>query len=144
MTIPGTNRGARAGLTRGFTLFEVVAALILLGVLLGFTLKTLSWIAAEQRDAARRQLALHALANLLERAAATPFESLNERALAAWTIPDDAKNALPDAVLSIRVAAVGDAKRVAARLDWTGRSGVREAPCRITAFFYPGLNSSGQ
>ena len=133
--------GCSPGITarRGFTLFEIMIALVLLGVLLAVALKTLGWVAAEHRAAERRQFALHTLANLLERAAATPFETLNDKTLAVWTLPDAAARVLPDAELTSRVEAVGDAKRVSVRLRWRGRSGIWEAPCRLTAFFYHGM-----
>jgi hypothetical protein len=138
---PIDGRPARARECRrrgGFTLFELAIGLILLMAAMTLTVKMLAWVGAERRAADRRQWAIHALSNALERLSSEPFDRVtNERARALLKESPFA-GAVPTAEWDATVVADQEApvasKRVSVRVRWPGRSGEWDAPVVLSTW----------
>ncbi len=61
------------------SLIEVSAAIVLLGALATVVVQALEWTLVERREAERREVAMIEAANVMERLAATKWESLSPR-----------------------------------------------------------------
>lgn len=133
---PGAKRPCR----RGFTVFELAMAVMLLAVAMTLTAQLLGAIALERRSVARRALATREVANMMEHLAARPWEHLSTEALKDVQLSTAAQQALPGADLNLSVedsnAADLPAKRIAIRLRWRNRAGELDAPVRLTSWVY--------
>ena len=134
-----TIRTTSAARRRGFTMVEIVAAVVLLATAMSLTVQILGALAAERRAAERRLCAVQEVANLMERVAARPWGEVTPESLKAVSLSPRAQRALPGAELA---ATVGDAsasrgeKRIGLRLRWRDRAGDWTAPVRLTAWIY--------
>src|SRR5437660_1076339 len=59
---------------RGYTLIEMAIAVIVVMTAMGVTVRVLGWNARERRAADRREWAVQAASNILERVSAEPFD----------------------------------------------------------------------
>ncbi len=124
---------------RGYSLFEVMVALVLLGAA-AVTLPPLLAGAARGRKAAEeRQIALAETANVLERVARRPWSQVMPDALKTETISPAAQERLQSARLEIDVTvepAEPASKRIGVALFWKDRTGRELTPARLTTWIY--------
>ncbi len=140
--------GAHA-MRRGSLLAEVGIATLVLVIVMGFTMKTLSTVGHERRAAEQRQRGVLEVGNLMERITALPFDKVTAPVARGMSLSDVARASLRDAELAIDVSA-GDksaeagrsAKRVMIRLRWRGPSGEWQAPVRLTSWIESRRNRS--
>ena len=118
----------------GFTLIELAGAAAVLSVAIAITVQLLGWVAAERREAARRQWALREADNLLERVSAWQWDQVTTERLAAAPAAKRIRSALPDGRLAVAVVENGGAKRIAIAVRWKGRHGLEQAPVRLSAW----------
>lgn len=133
-------RCIRANHKNGFVLVELAICVIVLLAAMAITVKVLAWVGAERRAADRRQWAVAALANSLERIGAEPFDRVSDetaglilrRSLSPNLVPGSESNA------SVKVDATSPlpAKRVSVRVRWKNRYGEWDAPVVLTSWVY--------
>jgi prepilin-type N-terminal cleavage/methylation domain-containing protein len=124
---------------RGFTLFEVAMAALMLGIAMTVTVQLAGWVAAERRSAGRRGRAVQEAANVMERLAALPWDRLTPETAADASLSPAARQALPGGELKADVAAHdedGGSRRIRVQVRWRDRSGKFEAPVRLTSWVY--------
>ena len=124
---------------KGFTLLELTVTAFLLGAVMTLMVQFLAVIAAQRRGAERRTTAILEVGNLMEAFTARGFESVTTESARSLSLSEQARDALPDAELSIDVSEEGKrpvAKRVALALRWKDRAGRFVAPTRLTAWLY--------
>jgi hypothetical protein len=126
---------------RGSLLAEVGIATLVLVVVMGLTVSTLSTIGRERRAADQRQRAVLEVANLMERITARPFDEVTSSLARGLSLSDAARSSLRDSELAIEISG-GDepanagrsAKRIMIRLRWRGPAGQWQAPVRLTSW----------
>lgn len=125
---------------RGTTLFELLITLGVVGVLSASIVPMLRWSNLQQRESERRMVAQEEVRNVLERAAALPWDELRQDVVEAWK-PSGAAAQLPEPRLVVRVDDLPEesppARRVRAELSWNMGSQRPALPVRVTAWFYP-------
>ncbi|MDR3638652.1 MAG: hypothetical protein P4L84_32905 [Isosphaeraceae bacterium] len=126
---------------RGFTVFELAIAVILLSVAMTVTVQLLGAIALERRTVGRRELAAQEVANLMEHLTARPWANLTAESLKDALLSNEARQALPGAELKVGVEAADapggvPGKRVSIKLRWRNRAGEFDAPVRLTTWVY--------
>ena len=126
------------GKRRAFLLVETVMAGLLVALAMTLTVGLLSWVGAERRASERRGWAAQEAANGMERLTALPFDRLtSEVAKTTAKLSDAARGALPDSRLIAEVRDSDDGlplKRIDLEVRWRGRSGLDEAPVRLTSW----------
>ncbi len=126
---------------RGFGLIEMTVAIMLLAVGMVVTVQVVGWVATERRAVERRERAALEASNLMERAAARPWDALTAEGLAPVGLADAARRALPGSAVSWAVAeldAPPRSKRVTLEVRWRDRAGRSEAPVRLVAWVHRG------
>jgi Tfp pilus assembly protein PilV len=128
---------------------EVTLTVVLLAVAMTTVVQVLGWTATERRAIERRQWAIQEVANLMERLTAEPYDAVTADSARTMALSGSIAAKLPEPELTIDVAEAradagqgqgqgrGEAKRLAIRLSWRNRAGLREAPVRLTAWIYP-------
>jgi hypothetical protein len=116
-------------------LYEVIAALAVLGVLIALVAQMQVTALAARRGAQRRAVALQAAANVAERSQAVPWVQWTDEGLAQAGLDAGLAESLPDARLKLMVVP-SDGGPVARRLDieisWPSASGAPEPPVRLS------------
>ena len=138
-------RGEGNGARRGFTLIELFAACILLGVVFSVSIPLLTVVAHERRSAEQRQFALQHATNLLERATIKSWSELSVGNQELTAAPTDVQTLLPGLERRVEVkelSAAPRSKQVEVSVRWKSRSGELVAPLRLSAWVYP--NGEGQ
>jgi hypothetical protein len=132
MSIPPT--AFRAG-RRGFLLLEAAIGAVMVAMAMVLVLQVLGWLGSARRAAERRERAAREVANAMERLTARPWDDLSAAGLRDVALSDQAKQALPGAELrAVVMDEGGGLKRITITLRWRGRSGLFEAPVRLTAW----------
>ena len=112
---------------RGFSMSELLVALVVMSVLLTIVGQYVVLVACQQRTVSRRHLALQEIANAMEWAFASPFERLDEGSLDDWRLSAAGREYLPGARVKTEIsesAADGIvAKRIRLELHWRDRGG---------------------
>jgi hypothetical protein len=124
---------------RGYLLVELSMATMLLAVAMVLTVQLLGWTASERRAVERHERAVQEAANLMERLTALPWDRATPEAAAAVQLSPSSRQALPGCELTASVVSLGTdppAKRIRVLIRWRNRSGVFEAPVRLTAWIY--------
>jgi hypothetical protein len=124
---------------RGSLLAEVTMSTVLLVIVMGLTVKMLGWVALERRGAERREQAVVAVANLMERLAAYPYDLVTPELARRYAGPAQTAASLPDAELKVDIAesqpgAGRSAKRIAIQLRWRDHNGEWAAPVRLASW----------
>jgi prepilin-type N-terminal cleavage/methylation domain-containing protein len=122
---------------RGFTLMELIAAGVLLGVLLLVCAQVWGVTAAQHRGIQNRQTALRAAANLMERLTTRSWDQLTTAGSADLQLSPATLDMLPDARLEVRIdePAEGESgKRIAVSVRWPDRDGRPEQSVRLVAW----------
>jgi prepilin-type N-terminal cleavage/methylation domain-containing protein len=105
----------------GMTLVEVTVALAITGIVAVIVAQCLVWSMGEQKRLASRQAALELAANILEAAAAEPWEHLDESWANAQKVPAAMEALLPDGKVVATVEPVPASpfsKRVTVTVRW--------------------------
>lgn len=125
---------------RGFTVFELAIAVVLLAVAMSVTVKLLGAIAQERRAVGHREVAAREVANLMEHLSARSWDDLTAAAANDVRLSEPARQALPGAELNVAVDEETEggtpAKRVAIRLRWRNRAGEFDAPVRLVTWIF--------
>lgn len=122
----------------GFTIVEVMAAVVILALLMVLVAELGYWSMTERRRAAARQVALEAAGNVLESARALPWEELTPEWAAAQQLPAEAKAELPDGSLRVVVEPEKDrprTKRVLAEVRWQVEEGKPSPRVELAGLF---------
>ncbi|MGQ0635709.1 MAG: type IV pilus modification PilV family protein [Planctomycetaceae bacterium] len=129
----------------GFTLVELTIAALLLGAIFVSVIPVLGLITRDRREAERRQLALIAAENLLDRLAALPYSDLTVERVARYRLPETVAGQLPEAALRCDVSADDDsqsAKRISVELRWQKGASATSPPMRLTAWVFPSAEAA--
>jgi hypothetical protein len=113
---------------------------MLLAAVMLTAIPTLAWISRARQAAERRQAAVLAVGNLMERVTALPWDDITPDVSARFALPEDLAKRLPEADLRITVVSVSGAphaKRVLIELRWQETpAGIQSAPVRLAAWVY--------
>lgn len=121
----------------GFSLVELIVALILLGTVMSIVVPALGWMGHLNRHSLQRQEAVQGLHNLMDELTSRPYEKLTPEAAANIELPPTLKDQLPGATLEVEIQeAEPKAKRIRLELGWNQRNGRPLAPTRLTAWVY--------
>ena len=121
----------------GFTILEMIVAMLLLGTAMTIIVPTLAWMGVENRLSLQRQEAVQGLNNLMDELTSRPYAELTPEAAGQIELTDALKRQLPGAKLTVEIAeAQPDAKRIHARLSWNQQNGKALAPIRLTAWVH--------
>jgi type II secretory pathway pseudopilin PulG len=124
----------------GFTVVELIATLILLGVVFTVSISILLAVTHSRRVAEQRQFAMQYAANLLEQAASRPWAELAPGPQPRTPIPPDLATVLPDLEQSIDVTdspTEFHSRQISVTIRWKDRRGQSVAPMRLTGWAYP-------
>ncbi len=131
----------RHGRRAGFTLLELIVALLLLGAASAVLLPVLVTVSAQRRAAEQRQYALILAENLLDDLVARPWDDITQDSSAAVVAgvhaPDELQRLiLPDLERVVKVTHGSDAltKQVSLELRWRNRAGDFTRPIRLSAW----------
>jgi hypothetical protein len=130
---------AGPGRRRGFGMIEMAISGLLIAAAMAVTVQVVGWVATDRRSVARRERAVVEASNLMERIAARSFDEMTPESLAAFGLPEAARDSLPGSVLEVKVADGADAparKRITVEIRWRDRSGQAESPVRLVAWSY--------
>ena len=115
----------------GFTLLEVVIALLLIAAAMTAVSRTVAMVARQQRLSEQRAVALEQAANLLERAQAISWGELDE--IVEWQLPEDGPRIGINSRASLALReeepiVVGqrqiEKKRIVVQVEWQDAQGV--------------------
>jgi prepilin-type N-terminal cleavage/methylation domain-containing protein len=128
-------------MSRGYTLLEMMTAMLVLGTATATIVPLAGWAQAQRRAAESRQIAVLEASNIIERISARPWDDVTPEAAAKEKLSPSAARALREPVLKVNVAAVKDdpvGKRVSLEIRWKNREGDYVSPVRLTRFLYRG------
>ena len=126
---------------RAFTLLELIAASVLIGMMLMLCVQVATVTAAARRRAETRMIAMQQSANVMERLAAVPWEQLSEENIEKLELDKQVRRLLSGAKLEIELATPPDepqAKRITVSIGWSDRTGQAVRPVRVVAWRYRG------
>jgi prepilin-type N-terminal cleavage/methylation domain-containing protein len=124
---------------RGYTLLELMTAMIVLGTATATIVPVIGWANAQRRAAESRQIAVLEASNIVERISAQNWDDVTPDAAAKVKLSPSAARSLRDPALTIRVEPVPDTrdvKRISLELRWKNREGDTVVPVRLTRFLY--------
>ena len=134
-------RARRGGRRRGgYTLVELAMSLLVLLAAMGVTVRVLGAVGKDRRAADRRQWAVQAVGNVMERVTAEPFEKVTDGEAKKIADRAGASDLLPGAAWEVAVVEVKEpvpGKRVTLRLRWKETGVGLSGPVRLTAWVYP-------
>lgn len=122
---------------RGFTLLETAVTGILLGALMMACVQFSGILATQRRAADARQTAIREAANVMERMAGRTYGELTQKSVQNMDLSEEARQALPDARLEIRVhqtPKIPGAKRITVIVH---PEDAARQPVRLVAWKYP-------
>jgi len=124
---------------RGYTLLELMAAMVVLGTATATIVPVVGWAHAQRRAAEARQIAVMEASNIFERLSTQSWEDVTPDAAAKLKLSPPAARSLRNPILKVAVEPVKDdpdAKRIGLELRWKNREGDYLAPVRLTRFIY--------
>ena len=122
---------------RGFSLLEMIVALVLLGAVTTIVIPALGWMGVENRLSLQRQEAAQGLGNLMDELTSRPYEQLTSDAAENLELPEALRNQLPGAKLKVEISGTEPGvKRIRMELGWNQRNGRPIAPMRLTAWVH--------
>jgi len=104
-------------LPRGVTQIEVIVASTLVASLLGLLCGIGFPLRRIEKETQRNQVALHELANHMDRLTSVPSDSIDD-ALKALKLSEDTRRSLPDAQLASRLQRDAQGTRLILELQW--------------------------
>jgi prepilin-type N-terminal cleavage/methylation domain-containing protein len=127
---------------RGFTIFEMMAATAVLGVVVTTSALLVQWSASLHRVATKKRCALEAATTMLDRINARPWPSITAQSVQDLQLPAEAKRFLGDPRLAVAVtdqAGPPRGKKISVAVSWTERAGQRPQEVKLTSWvFEPG------
>jgi len=123
-----------------FTLVETAVAMGLVAVAMVLVAQLGYWSMRERASTAARFVAIEQAANVLEAAAAMPWESLTAQWAESQRISDELNDQLPAASLTVKVEPDESQpllKRVIVELRWQMHASVEAQPLRMEGLFSP-------
>lgn len=126
--------------SRGFTIVELIAALILLGVVFTTSISMLIVVARERRGAEQRQFARQHAANLLERHSARGWSELAPGMQTLAPASTELQSLLPDLDQRVEVTELKqefNSKLLTVTIRWRNLHGQPVAPVQLSAWVYP-------
>lgn len=130
----GTHDDRRSPHSRAaFTLFELMLAMMLMGVIFSVFVPMLLTIAHVRRDAAREQVALQHAANVLEAVTLRPWAEL-QAPLTGPELSTEQQQMFDELEQTVSISEVEGtpaSKRVTVSLTWKHRSGQRTTPLML-------------
>ena len=124
---------------RGFTLLELVTALVLIGVLMATVVPLMAWTGAIRISNDHRELAVQETANLLERLTTQDWDRITQASADQLQLSEQVISSLPAASLTVEVVPAEidlPAKRVTVELNWNNREGDSVTPARLMTVVY--------
>jgi type II secretory pathway component PulJ len=122
---------------RGFSLYEVLAACVLLAVLGTICLQFLGSAATARRAARQRLSAIQEATNLMERTAARSWDKLTPQAAGDAKLSVEAAQSLPGGAAEVRIddpAGTPPAKRITVVVRWENSDGTLAEPVRLVSW----------
>ncbi len=112
----------------GFTLIEIAASLVVLGVVLTTVAQVIRWSAAEHHAIQRKRCALEAATTVLDCLTARDWAAITNDSAAAIHLPPDTTRLLVDPRLDVSVVEEKQekdlpSKRVSVEITWTNAAG---------------------
>ena len=122
-----------------FTVIELIATLILLGVVFTLSISVLAVVARQRHSAEQRQFALQHAANVLERAAAANWADVTSGAQPTPQVSTDLNRILPGLEQQLEASDPEEfgGKRLSLSLRWKDRQGLYVSPIKLTTWIYP-------
>lgn len=127
-------------LRAGFTIVELTAALILLGVVFTVSVSMLVTVARQRRSVEQRQFALQLAANLMERTAARGWSDIQVGSQPLPDLPPGLSRALPGLEEQVEVTDEKQehgAKQITVTVRWTNSAGQMVSPVQLKTWVYP-------
>jgi prepilin-type N-terminal cleavage/methylation domain-containing protein len=135
---------------RGFTIFEVTVAIVLLSALTALCLEFFAGVTGQQKDQNAELAATQEAANVMERLAAVAWDDLSKQPGGRFELSPQARKMLPDGRVEVNVSgtlrvpleggtrSVPDtiARRVAVAVCWRPLPGGPERKARVVAWRY--------
>lgn len=124
----------------GFTIVELIAALILLGIVLTLSITLLGVVTHQRYISEQRQFALQHAANLLERTASSGWSRLQAGPQAIDPAPVDVTSILPKVDRRIEVTLLPDefhSKLITVSISWQHQSQQIVSTVRLSGWVYP-------
>ncbi len=141
--LPGRSHPAAApprSRRSAFSLVELIAALILLGVVFTVSISMLATAARQRRGTEQRQFAIQHAANLLERTMTRTWSELPAGPQTLEPPPTDVQAILPGLDCRVDVQELRPevvSKLVTVTVRWKDLSGHELAPVHLSAWMYP-------
>jgi type II secretory pathway pseudopilin PulG len=129
------------------TVLETIIALGILASAAVIVAQTGTLAISERMRTEERLAAIETAANVLEAARARTWADLTPEWAAAQKVPEEVAERVPDARLSVTVAAEPDrprVKRVTVELNWIDRGGKPALPVTLVALFSERSTGGGQ
>jgi type II secretory pathway pseudopilin PulG len=125
--------------SRGFTVFEIVIAMLLLGTVIAFVVPVTKRAIDQRRRSDDRRAALLEVSNALERVVAEAASGTEPNAEREMPIPDDLARRFREPRLVVTSAELDGppaGRRFDAAFGWVGENGSSAAPIRLSAFMF--------
>lgn len=125
--------------SRGITLIEVTAAIVLLATMVGICVQMLAALALQQRVAERRTWAIETATNLMERYAARDWNDVTPETAATLSLEPETSGVLADAKLAVEVIEEQTpvaAKQVRLNLSWDEPQADRSPTVRLSSWVF--------
>lgn len=122
----------------GFSLLEMLVAVIVFGTVLTTFLPMMRSVREQQRGTDQHLLALREADNLLEIISTRDWNELTNEELGKLTLPEDVASRLPNGTLKIEVSESTEqaaSKRVAVTVSWTSKLTQPARTVRLAAWF---------
>jgi len=124
-----------------FSMTEMVVTIAITGAIMVGGAQLMTFAARHGREVDNRRLAAAEAGNVMEQTMTRPWIDIasDSPALAALTLSDTCRQALPDARLSVTVADETDtpARRITIHIDWAVNATQRSQGVRLVAWRYP-------
>jgi len=130
---------ARLNSRRAFTMIEVAATSLMVGIAMVLMLQLLTVVASERRSLDRRQCATQEVANQMEYLTRLRWDELSPDQSQAPPLSARAKAMLPGAEFTLKVSSTTEpkGKRLSLSLRWRNRHGEWDSPVRLSSWVYP-------
>lgn len=121
-----------------FLLIDAVMAAAVLGIVLAIAAYFIARMSAERRALDRRQFAVVAAENVLERVSRQPYDELTDASLAREAVDPITARVLVDPILTLGVEESAPdeppGRWIRVELRWPGMGGVLERPVRLATW----------
>ncbi len=125
----------------GFTLLEIAASLVVLGVVLTTVAQVIRWSAAEHRAIQRKRWALEAAATVLDCLTVRDWAAITNDSAAAIHLPPETTRLLVDPRLDVLVVEEKEQqglprKRVSVEITWSNAAGGAKEHVRLSTWVF--------